>query len=269
MSHKRINQHIAAVKYFTHIQGHDLDINSCQRLYRLMRGIKRAQGSRFKKTPRIPITPPLLSILGRNLWNSSTKFPDKSMLWAAMLTAFYGFLQVSEYTSPRVGSYDPNTTLCYRDVKILSPTTIQIHIKASKTDPFRLGVHIQLHSNNSSLCPIKALRHFLHFHPTKQGPLFIWNDGRYLTRSSLAAVLAKVKPENIENMSSHSFRIGAATTAAAAGHPRWLIQALGRWSSNCYRDYIRIPTHTLTDVSVSLSKLHIPSTTPFDPDNRG
>jgi len=34
--------------------------------------------------------------------------------------------------------------------------------------------------------------------------------------------------------SSHSFEIGAASTAAAAGIPDWKIQALGRWSSDCY-----------------------------------
>ena len=33
---------------------------------------------------------------------------------------------------------------------------------------------------------------------------------------------------------SHSFRIGAATTAAAARLPVWLIKGLGCWSSNAY-----------------------------------
>ena len=221
------------------------------------------------KPPRIPITSPLLLTLGRNLWNSSTKFTDKVMLWAAMLTAFYGFLRVSEYTSSHTKSYNPNTTLCYEDIKILSNSTIQIHIKASKTDPFRLGVSIELHRNDTTLCPVQAMTHLLNYHPTRQGPLFTWGDGRYLTRSSWAAVLRKIKPPHISNMSSHSFRIGAATTAAAVGHPRWLIQALGRWSSNCYRDYIRIPQKTLSEVSLSLASLPLTPITPFDPDNRG
>ena len=269
MSHKNISQHLAGVKYHTHVSGYDLDVNSYPRLYRLLRGIRRSQGARYNKPARIPITPPLLSTLGRNLWNSSTIFHDKVMLWAAMLTAFYGFLRISEYTSSHVRSYDPSSTLCYEDVKMISHSTIQIQIKASKTDPFRLGVNIQLHRNNSTLCPVQALTLLLAHHPYKQGPLFTWRDGRYLTRSSFSSVLDRIKPQNISNMSTHSFRIGATTTAAAAGHPRWLIQALGRWTSNCYKDYIRIPQKTLTEVSASLASLSLNPTTPFDPDNRG
>ena len=232
-----------------------------------MRGIKRTQGNKFKKPPRAPITPPILTTLGTNLWNSSRDHQDKVMLWAAMLTAFHGFLRVSEYTSSHAWSYNPSSTLCHEDITT-TPSAIQIKIKASKTDPFRTGAYITLHRNYSPLCPVQALTHYLNTHPTSQGPLFTWRDGRNLTRANLSSALQKIKPPHITNMSTHSFRIGAATTAAAAGYPRWLIQALGRWSSNCYKDYIRIPTATLQKVSQSLATQidNIP-TTPFDPDN--
>ena len=51
----------------------------------------------------------------------------------------------------------------------------------------------------------------------------------------------------------HSFRIGAATTAAAAGLPSWLIQTLGRWSSDCYRRYIHMASNTLCKVAAQLA----------------
>ena len=248
------------------MQGYDPDLTPYKRLYRVIRGIRKTQGARFKKPPRIPITPPLLTLLGTKLWNSSTKFQDKAMLWAAMLTAFYGFLRVSEYTASHVNKYNPSTTLCYEDVAIKSQHVISITIKSSKTDPFRQGTTIFIHRNNSALCPVQALIKYLHMHPTRSGPLFTWHDGRFLTRSGLASTLSKIKPQHLSTLSSHSFRIGAATTAAAAGYPRWLIQALGRWSSNCYKDYIRIPQTTLHKVSASLAHTHPPNT-PFDPDN--
>ena len=184
-----------------------------------------------------------------------------------MLTAFYGFLRVSEYTASHIRKYNPSTTLCFQDIAVQPHGAISVHIKSSKTDPFRKGTTIHLYQNNSPLCPVTALKKFLSSHPTRSGPLFTWHDGRYLTRSGLAAVLAKIKPQHITSMSSHSFRIGAATTAAASGYPRWLIQALGRWSSNCYRDYIRIPHTTLQNVSTSLANNINTPRAPFDPDN--
>ncbi|RXN13000.1 poly [Labeo rohita] len=42
-----------------------------------------------------------------------------------------------------------------------------------------------------------------------------------------------------DNFSSHSFRIGAATTAAQKGLSQQQIQALGRWSSEAFKSYIR------------------------------
>ena len=266
LSHSNITSHIAAIKYISQVRGFDLDLTPFSRLYRLLRGIKRSQGAKFKKPLRIPITPPFLLTLGRNLWNSSYAFCDKVMLWAAMLTAFYGFLRVSEYTSSHVKSYDPASTLCFADATWVSQSSLQLHIKASKTDPFRSGVYISLHANESPLCPIKALRPFLRCHPFKSGPLFVWHDGRHLTRCGLASVLKRICPPGTRNVSSHSFRIGAASTAAAAGHPRWLIQAMGRWTSNCFRDYIRIPKATLSAVSRSLATQNSLAVAPFDPD---
>ena len=266
-SHKNINAHIAAIKFIADILGYASDTSNYNRLYRVIRGIKRLQGAQFRRPPRIPITPALLTQLGRNLWNSTYTLHDKHMLWAVMLTAFHGFLRVSEYTSSHVHKYDPTTTLCFQDITIKPPASITLYIKASKTDPFRQGASIHLFHNNSLLSPVQALAAYICIHPLRKGPLFTWNDGRYLTRASFTTALARIKPQQIPTMSSHSFRIGAATTAAAAGHPRWLIQTLGRWSSNCYRQYIRVPQITLEQVSLSLSRNHNIPATPFDPDN--
>ena len=55
------------------------------------------------------------------------------------------------------------------------------------------------------------------------------------------------------NYGSHSYRIGVATMAAKAKLPSWLIKTLGRWSSNCYEQYITTLTTTLSVVSAMLA----------------
>ena len=47
------------------------------------------------------------------------------------------------------------------------------------------------------------------------------------------------------NYNTHSFRIGATTTAKAMGIADVHIQLLGRWRSSAYQDYIKMPTPVL------------------------
>ena len=263
-SYSSIKSHLAAVKFFSQIHGYNSTFNEFVRLYRLVRGIRRKQGSSFKKPKRTPVTPEMLHLIKINMFNSSIKYNDKLMLWAAMLTAFYGFLRVSEYASARVKSYEPETTLSFKDFTVTG-NMYSIVIKASKTDPFRTGATVRIAPNNSELCPVMAIHQFRAVHPSKRGPMFTFQDGKYLTRSEMSKTLKRFLPHASETLSSHSFRIGAATTAARMGHPRWLIQSMGRWTSDCFRDYIRIPDETIAKVSSSM--LHQTVTTEgFDPD---
>lgn len=263
-SHKNVSLHLAAIKFFAQIWGYPSQFRAPSCLSRLLKGIKKSHGAKYRKAKRTPITPSLLLTLGTNLFRSPLRYNDKVMLWAAMLVAFFGFLRVSEYTAEYVKSYDPQFTLCWEDVST-SSLVAHITLKASKTDPFREGVTVRVAANGTRLCPVTALVQYMNLHPCRNGPFFQFWDGRYLTRKGLVRVLNLIKPEGIRNMSSHSFRIGAATTAAAAGYPKWAIQTLGRWASDCYRLYIRMPESTINYLSKTLANLSLAATTPFDP----
>ena len=264
LAHDSIKVYLSAIAFYGTMKDRGVNFKEYKRLYYLMRGIKRTQGSKKRRKKRSPVTPALLMTIKENLFNSGRLYEDKLMLWAALLTAFYGFLRVSEYTSDRKKSFDPTTTLLFNDMTLTYNGAVVIYIKASKTDPFREGVPLRLESNRSSLCPVAALRLYNKVHPTRSGPLFTFQNGRYLSRKDVNTLLFETT-DGLANMSSHSLRIGAASTAAAAGCPKWLIQALGRWTSDCFRQYIRIPKSTIRNTSRRLAKCTSDHIEAFDP----
>ena len=91
------------------------------------------------------------------------------------------------------------------------------------------------------------------------GPLFQFSDGRFLSRDRLVISLKRVLSEagiDTSRFNGHSFRIGAATSAARAGLEDSLIKTMGRWESSAYLRYIRTSRDQLAAVASSLSALN-------------
>ena len=171
------------------------------------------------------------------------------MLWAVCSLGFFGFLRTGEFTSN--SSFDPSIHLTLGDVQadsLVDPTCFRVHIKCSKTDPFRVGCDIYVGRGNSLICPVVALANFLALSGPSPGPLFCYVDGCPLTRQQLSSVVQAIlnSAGYHGSYSGHSFRIDAATTAASRGVPDHLIKTLGRWSSGAYQLYIRTPVGSLT-----------------------
>jgi site-specific recombinase XerD len=88
--------------------------------------------------------------------------------------------------------------------------------------------------------------------------VFITDDGHPLSPTQINQILKDTLHRagiNPHRYSSHSFRAGAATSAAAAGLPEWLIKALGRWSSDAYQIYITTPPSAFAAVPMKLCEL--------------
>ena len=171
------------------------------------------------------------------------------------MLGFFGFLRAGKFTVPSVTSFNPETHLAVSNVAVVNPSLLRVHIKCSKTDPFRWGVHIFLGKTGNRLCPVKAMVDYLELRGGNPGPLLRFQDGSPLTRarlvSSLRTVLAQAHiPVDEATFSGHSFHIGVATTAARKGVEDSTIRMLGHWESGAYQ---RTPHDQLARVSVTLS----------------
>ena len=181
---------------------------------------------------------------------------NHSMLWAACCIGFFGFLRAGEFTVN--APFDPAIHLSVNDIQadsLFNPQSFRILIKCSKTDPFRQGCYIYIGTGRHDLCPVHALAQYLHFRGSAPGPLFILSDGTPLSRQWLASSIRSIfSAAGVPGcFSGHSFRIGAATSAASRGIPDHLIKTLGRWSSDAYHLYIRTPVNTIIGVASQLS----------------
>ena len=163
-----------------------------------------------------------------------------------------------EAVAPPKESYDPQYHMCFDDINVnglTAPAWIQVTIKASKTDPFRLGVKLYLRSTGGEICPVAAILEYMVARGKHSGPLFIWEDGKYLTRETyMTSVRSALTAAgyNALDYAGHSFRIGAATTAAQRGIQDSMIKTLGQWESSAYTRYICTAPEVLWKVSKTL-----------------
>ena len=250
VNHSSIKVYLSAVRSLYIDHGLPDPLVNCLRLQRLLRGIKRVQGPALPR--RLPITVDHLKAIQRSL-DLSTK--DHVMLWAACCLGFFVFLRAGEFTVNSM--FDPNIHLIVTDLQadsLVNPSCFKIHLKCSKTDPFCVGCDIYVGRGVGSVCPITALGNYLSLRGLAPGPLFLFSDGHPLSRQQLSSFVQSILngAGYSGSYSGHSFRIEAATTAAARGVPDHLIKTLGRWSSYAYQIYIRTPVSLIVRVSCQL-----------------
>ena len=221
------------------------------RLDYVLRGIKHQEAERGGNSrERLPIIPHILCRLWE-VWAPDGHLRDTKLVWAAATLCFFAFLRAGELTTPITTTYDPNVHLCLADIAVddpLSSSLLQVGIKQSKTDPFRKGVRLSIGRTGTKLCPVAALLDFIASRGTVPGPLFTFQDGSFLSHPKFVELVrdALVKAGfDQQRYCSHSFRIGAATTAAKKGLEDSIIKTLGRWESVAYLQYVKIPREQL------------------------
>lgn len=252
VSHKSIKVYLCGIQFLSKVNGFKSLIEHMLRLEYVLKSIRRFQGNRFNRPTRPPVTWQMLRLISDFLMRTESLF-NRDMLLSAILLAFFGMLRVSEYTAPTVPSYDADTHLSIADVTINWQRRVaSIRIKKSKTDPFRQGVTIRIAVLDHYLCPVHALIRYLIRRGPAPGPLFIFQNGHFLTRARILNVLTSSLP-HVPHINTHSFRRGGASALADANTPSHIIQIMGRWKSSAYMDYIQLTDDFLISAQLSMS----------------
>lgn len=188
---------------------------------------------------KFPITPDVLRRL--YLAVSSLKFSEAVVLRlrAMFLLAFHGFLRVGELCGSR-------HALLFSSVRF-QPTFVVVWFQSYKFSGGRCPT-VFIPACNSDLCPVRALQAYIRIRGSHQGYLFEESVGVPCSisqfRADLACVVSRAGFKD-SGITPHSFRVGAATFAAALGIPADAIQRMGRWSSNAFLRYIKFQINRL------------------------
>ncbi|THH15573.1 hypothetical protein EUX98_g9443 [Antrodiella citrinella] len=224
--------------------------NQLEHLYPNVRTIRKAPlvtrtlagCKRLLNTPPCRKQPLALEHLARLLNHFPPSSHDNLLFRSILLSGFFALHRLGELTWP-----DKVELRSWR--KVIKRASVSFYTGAygyvlptSKSDAtFQSATIIIEEGENDSIQPLTTFKEYLrsrdHIFPFHSA-LWITTSGAVPTRAWFLAKLRTVFPTS-SNIGGHSLRSGGATHFAIVGWPDDRIQALGRWSSDAFKIYIR------------------------------
>jgi hypothetical protein len=235
MSPKTITTYIAGLNYFHKLRGYN-DISNEFIISKLLEGCHR---NRVTFDCRAPLTLPNLAVICESLPQVCFNSYESKLFTSLFTLAYFGLFRVSEL----VASYKGQETgpLRNSDVSFINSDYVIISLRNFKTNQRGKLITLKIPKETGAICPVRALLDYVLHKPQNQKFFFCHQDGVPVTKTQFCAVLKKcVQGCQLSNsFKSHSFRIGRASDLAAQGYSAEVIMKLGRWTSSCYKLYIR------------------------------
>lgn len=204
-------------------------------LQQTLRGCKKIHGSPIQRKRALSLSD--LTTMTMTL-QSSKKFDD--MLFVALLlVGFYGLLRLGELVYPDDTSLDQPKKMIRRSTIQLQASSLRFQLPYHKADRFYEGNTILILPNNGPADPITAVARYIllrdRYFPNATD-MWLRGDG---ARPRRRWFITQLKSFQLGDVAGHSLRSGGATMLAESGVRLDIIQALGRWSSEAFRGYIR------------------------------
>ena len=231
-----IRSHLSAVAFFHQLHGYANPTSSFL--------IKKLLASRKKREACPPTRKAItINILRRLI--STLKLPKYSSYERKLYTAVFNIMYHAALRASEV-CITPSSahTLKASQLKTVpcrKGEALKIHFASYKHSP-RAPKPLILYPTQSSTCAVGAYNLYIRPQTKRDGPAFLVDRRRPLTRQLLASTLHDLLRHmhlNPSNYNTHSFRIGKATDMANQGYSYSQIALLGRWHSNAFLKYIK------------------------------
>lgn len=264
------NSYLSGLRYLHLLKGVDIPVLRPVIIEQLIKGKKNLENiekRQNQKPVRAPVTLTSMKLLKIEIknWNSS-RF-NKAMVWTVCTTAFAGCLRIHELLCKKVDAFDPDFTLLKSDIKLNKTDykgtcikVIQLRLKSPKEDRVGKGKIIDVYESEGPLCPVRAMERWsrLNNQTGEDLPAFRWEDGKCFTGKQLNKLLRRFLEPHLDykqmKISSHSFRAGMATLLGTLGFGDEEIMAMGRWSSDAYLNYLKLPRTRRIEMAKKVAK---------------
>jgi hypothetical protein len=215
---------------------------------------------------RLPMTMNMMRLLKEKIRSWEVVLEQKLLMWSVATLAFHGAFRIHEILTRLESEFDPDFTLLSQDIVLENRSQeeggrrLVVKLKSPKENKNGKAVIVEVYETQGVLCPIKAFQRWLSNTKTQEGfPLFRDQTGTPLTGRKMNMWLRERLEEQIDykkgKFTSHSFRIGLATTMGTLGYSTEDIKEAGRWSSNAYEVYMKLPRVKRAAVAMKISQL--------------
>lgn len=176
--------------------------------------------------------------------------PVHANIRAALALALQGLLRGAEFAVDEGKAVDFRRHLTRKDVRVLTQDKLVVMMLPCKNMRHLSGktVPLAIGAGGIFIDAVWELNNLMRVDPTPQGkaattPLFRDPATNLPLRTGflrrITAQLMISIGQDPKQYGLHSYRIGGATALFAAGATPMIIRTMGRWSSDCYRLYVR------------------------------
>ena len=264
------NTYLSGLRYLHLIKGVDIPVLRPLIIEQLIKGkqnLENIEKRQNQKPCRAPITLTSMKLLKIGIKNWESSRFNKAMVWTVCTTAFAGCLRIHELLCKKVETFDPDFTLLKTDIKLKKTEyngscikVIQLRLKSPKEDRVGKGKIIDVYESEGPLCPVRAMERWyrLQNQSDEEVPAFRWENGKCFTGKQLNKLLRYFLEPHLDykqmKISSHSFRAGMATLLGTLGFGDEEIMAMGRWSSEAYLNYLKLPRTRRIEMARRIAK---------------